>query len=85
MYFKVYKTVGDDGDVLAWIIPHFLGNHLWEDADVLVVLHGHAKVEVFDVNAKVAGTFVGIGDGAIYVELGIEHAHSGRADIAGVV
>ena len=34
-YFKVYKTVGEDGDVAAWIIPHFLGNHLWEDADVL--------------------------------------------------
>ena len=28
-YFKVYKTVGGDGDVAAWIIPHFLGNHLW--------------------------------------------------------
>ena len=72
-------------DVVSWIIPHFLGNHIWEEADVLVVLHGRAKVEVFDVNAEVEVTFVGIGDGAIYVELGIDHAHSGRAGIIGVV
>ena len=72
-YFKVYKTIGGDGFIVPWIIPHFLGDHFWEDADVLVVLHGRAKVEVFDVDAKVAGTFVGIGYGAIYVELGIEH------------
>ena len=39
----------------------------------------------FDVDAEVAGTFVGIGDGAIYVELGIKHAHCGRAGISGVV
>ena len=64
-YFKVYKTVDRNGDVVAWIIPHFLGNYLWEDVDVLLVLHGRAKVEVFDIDAKVAGTFVGIGDGAI--------------------
>ena len=85
MYFKVYKTAGGDGDVVVWIIPHFLGEHLWEDADVLVVLHGSAKVEVFDVDAKVSGTFLGIGNGAIYVELGIEHEHGGRAGIARVL
>ena len=28
-YFKIYKTVSDDGGVVAWIIPHFLGNHIW--------------------------------------------------------
>ena len=84
-YLKVYKTAGGDVDVVAWIIPHFLRNHLWEDADVLKVLHGCAKVEVFDVDAKVAGTFVGVGDGAIYVELGIEHSHGGRSAISGVV
>ena len=43
-YFKVYKTVCGNGDVVAWIIPHFLGDHIWEDADVLVLLHGRAKV-----------------------------------------
>ena len=53
--------------------------------DILVVFHGHAKVEVSDIGAEVAGTFVGIGDGAIYVELGIEHAHGGRARTAVVV
>ena len=84
-YFKVYKTVGGDGDVVAWIIPHFLGGHLWEDADVLLVFHGRAKVEVFDVNAKVSGTFVGIRDGAIYVEIDIEHTHGGRSGISRVV
>ena len=72
-------------DVVAWIIPHFLGNHLWEDVDVLEVLHGRAKVEVFDVDAEKAGTFVGVRDGSIYVDLGIEHAHGRRAGIAGLV
>ena len=72
-------------DVVTGIIPHFLGNHLWEDVDVLEVLHGRAKVEVFDVDAKVAGTFLGIGDDAIYVEFGINHAHCRRSDIAGLV
>ena len=65
-YLKVYKTVSGDVDVVAWIIPNFLGGNLWEDADVLEVLHGSAKVEVFDIDAKVAGTFVSIGDVAIY-------------------
>ena len=49
------------------------------------ILHGRAKVEVFDVDAEVAGTSVGIGDGAMYVEFGIEHAHGGRDGISGVV
>ena len=65
--------------------PTLLGIFFWEDADVLVVLHGRAKVEVLDVNAEVAGTFVGIGDGAIYVELGIDHSHGRRDGITGVV
>ena len=82
-YFKVYKTVGGDGDVVAWIIPHFLGGHLWEDTYVLVVFHGRAKVEFFDVDAELSGTFVGIGDGDIYVEIDIEHTHSGRSGISG--
>ena len=82
---RVYKTVGSDGDVVAWIIPHFLRNHLWENADVLVILHGSANIEVFCVNAEEAGTYVGILDGDIYVELDIEHAHDGRAGIDGVV
>ena len=51
----------------------------------MLVLHGRAKVEVFDVGPEVAGTFLGIIDGAIYVELGIEHAHGGRSSISGVV
>ena len=71
--------------MVAWNIPHFLGKHIWEDTDVLVVLHGHAKVEVFDVDAEVSGTFLGIVDGAIYVELGIKHANGGGSVIARVV
>ena len=72
-------------DVIAWIIPHFLRNHFWEDADVLEVSHGIYKLEVGDVDTEVAGTFVGVRDGDIYVELGIEHAHIGRAGIPRVV
>ena len=85
LYFKVYKTVGGDEDVVAWIIPHLLGNHLWEDTDVLLVLHGRVKVEIFDVDSEVAGTSVSIRDGAVYVELGIENAHDGRAGISRLV
>ena len=84
-HFKVNITIGGNGDVKAWIIQHFLGNHIWEEADVLVVLHGRAKVEVFDVDAKVSGTFLVIIDGSIYVELVIEHAHGGRDEVARVV
>ena len=84
-YPKLYKTVGGDVDVVAWIIPHFLGNHIWEDADLLEVLHGRAKVEVFDVDDELVGTFVGIGDGAIYVEFIINHTHDRRAGISRVV
>ena len=84
-YIKVYKTVSIDVDVVVWIIPQFLGKHIWEDADVLELLHGHAKVEIFYVDANVSGTFVGIGDSAIYVQFGIEHAHGGRASIDRVV
>ena len=60
-------------------------NHLWEDADVLLVLHGRAKVKVFDFDAYVVGTFVGVRDGAIYVDIGIEHVNGGRDGIIGVV
>ena len=35
LYLKVHKTAGGDVDFVAWIIPHFLGNHIWEEMDVL--------------------------------------------------
>ena len=59
LYLKVYKTIGGDVHVVAWIIPHFLGEHIWDDVDVLEVLHVNAKVEVFDDDTKVVGTFFG--------------------------
>ena len=62
-----------------------MGDYIWEDANILVVLHGRAKVDFFDVNAEVAGTFVVIVYGSIYVELGINYAHGGGAGIARVV
>ena len=85
LYFKVYKTVGGDWGVVAWIVPHFLRNHIWEDADVLVIFYGRTKVEFFDVNSEVAGTCLGIGDGAIYVDLDIKNAHGRRSGIDGLV
>ena len=84
-YLKLYETVGGNVDVVTWIIPYFLGDHIWEGADVLEVLHGCAKVEVFDVDAELVGTFVGIGDGAIYVEFIINHTHDRIAGISRVV
>jgi hypothetical protein len=52
---------------IAWSVPDFLGYPFGEDVDVLVVLHWCAKVVVFDVDAQIAGPFVGVRDGAVDV------------------
>ena len=60
-------------DVISWILPYFLINHAWKDADELVIFYGGAKVEVFGFYSDVTGSFVGIGDGAVYMYFYIEH------------
>jgi hypothetical protein len=67
------------------VVPHFLWDNGWADLDVLVVAHGGAKVVIFYVKPEVAGAFAGIGDGAIDVDLGVEHGDGGGARIAGVI
>ena len=40
-------------------------------AYVLIVFHGGAKVEVFDVYARVPGSIFGVVDGAVNVDFGV--------------
>jgi hypothetical protein len=64
--------------------PRLLGDHFGEDTDVLEILHWCTKIKVFDVDSKIAGAFVGIGDGAVDVQLGVKHGDGGRTGVARV-
>ena len=57
--FEVDEAVGRDVDGVAGIVPHFFGGHFRENADVLVVGHGGAEVEVFEVDAEIPGRLCG--------------------------
>ena len=82
---EVDESVGRDVDGVAGIVLYFFEGHFRENADVLVVGHGGAKVEVFEVDAEILGAFVGVGDGGVDVQLGVEHRDGRRAGVAGVV
>ena len=47
-------------DVVAGIIPNFLGGAPRLDSRALAAVHGGAKTAVLDVKAKVAGAFLGV-------------------------
>jgi hypothetical protein len=49
------------------IVPDLLWNDGGSSAYVLEVCHGYAKVDIFVVEAKVAGAIFGIGNGAVDV------------------
>ena len=49
------------------IVPDLLRNDGGSGAYVLVVCHGCAEVEIFDVEAKAAGAVFGIRNGAVDV------------------
>ena len=82
---EVDESVDRDVDGVAGIVPHFFGDHFRENADVLAVGHVGAEVEVFEVDAEIPGAFLGVGDGGVDLQLGVEHGDSGRAGVTGVV
>ena len=63
-------SFGFDGELV--LVHDFIGYECVVDAEVLVVLHRGAEVEVFDVNVHVAGSFVRIGDGAVNLNFFVE-------------
>jgi hypothetical protein len=71
--FEVDVAVIGNGNGVAVIVPDFFWNDGWTDSYVLEVRHGRAEVEVFDVEAEVAGSAFGIGICTVDVELGVEH------------
>ena len=81
---EVDESVGRDVNGVAGIVPHFFGDHFRENPDVLLVDHGGAEVEVFEVDAKIPGAFVGFEDGGVDVQLDVEHGDGGQAGVAGV-
>ena len=83
--FQVDETIGGDVDVVMGIIPNFLGNAPRSDAHILEIRHWGAEVVIFDVEAKVASAVFCVGNGAVDVDLGIQHGDGGGAGIAGVV
>jgi hypothetical protein len=83
--FEVDVAVTGDGNGVAVIAPDFFWNDGWADSYVLEVRHGRSEVEVFDVEAEVAGSVFGIRNCTVDVELGVEHGDSWGAGVAGVV
>ena len=71
--FEVDETVVGGVDFVSWVVPYFLWDHFWPDADVLVVCHGRTEVVIFYVEAEVAGAFVSVGDCAVDVDFCVEH------------
>jgi hypothetical protein len=71
--FEVDVAVAGDGNGVAVIVPDFFWNDGWADSYILEVRHGHFEVEVFYVEAEVAGSVFGIGNCTADVELGVEH------------
>ena len=58
--FEVDVAVAGDGNGAAVIVPDFFRNDGWADSYVLEVRHGCSEVEVFNVEAEVAGSIFGI-------------------------
>jgi hypothetical protein len=85
LFFDIDVAAMGNRDVVLRVVPPFLGDDGRADSDVLVVAHGGAKVVIFNVKAKVAGAFASIGDGAVDVDLGVQHGDGGGAGIARVI
>ena len=73
--FEVYVSFRLDDELVFF--HDFIRYEFVVDAEVLVVLHRGAKVEVFDVDAHLAGSFVCIRDGAVNA------IYASRIDTAG--
>ena len=83
--FEVDIAVVGDVDVIAWVVPDLLGDDGLGDAHVLKIGHGGAEKVVFDIETEVAGAVFGIRNGAVDMELGVEHRDGWGAGIAWVV
>jgi hypothetical protein len=70
--FQVDETIGGDVDIIVGVVPDFLGDDGRGDADILVVIHGGSQVLIFDVEAEVACSMLGVGDGAVEMDLGVQ-------------
>ena len=64
--FDVHNFNGCNMGVICWVVRNFLRDHTWDDADVMVIFHGGAEVEVFDVYAKARCAFAGTRDCAVW-------------------
>ena len=73
--FEVYVSFKLDDELVFF--HDFIRYEFVVDAEVLVVLHRGAKVEVFDVDAHLAGSFVFIRNGAVNA------IYASRIDTAG--
>jgi hypothetical protein len=62
-----------------------LGNDVWADAHALEAVHGGAEAAVLDIEAEVAGAAAGVRNGAVDMDLGVEHGDGGRTGIAWVI
>ena len=71
MYSTVHEYI--KGNVYVVLVPYFLGDIGWVDAQVLIVGNIGAKVEIGDVNTKVAVAAACVGNGAVDVHFGIGH------------
>jgi hypothetical protein len=68
--FEVDVAVAGDGNGVAVIVvPDLFRNDSWADSYVLEARHGSFEVEVFYVEAEVAGSVFGIRDRTVDVEL----------------
>ena len=71
MYLKVHESIRVN--VYVVFVPDLLGKIGWVDAQVLIIGHVSAEVEIGDVNTKVAGASVCVINGAVDVQFGIGH------------
>jgi hypothetical protein len=74
-----------DVDFVARIFPELCWDGRGRDSDVLVVGHGCSEEVVFDIESEMSSSFVRVGNGAVYVNLGVESRDSWRASVARVV
>ena len=71
MYLKVHESIRVN--VYVVFVPDLLGKIGWVDAQVLIIGHVSAEVEIVDVNTKVAGASVCVINSAVVVQFGIGH------------
>ena len=69
--FEVDIAIAGDENGVSVIVPDLLRNDGGSNSDVLEACHGFAKVEIFNVEAKVTGVVFGIGNGLLMCNLAL--------------